>query len=136
VWNRCGAVSYYAHEVNKNVSEVVAENGEVVAHYEYTPFGAFSVQHGASAMSNPWRFASEVAEDETATIYYNYRHYEPVVGRWLRRDPLDEIESCMVYCIWNNNVNHVDCLGLMTWSYSGHSEKFDFTDEEVEETRK
>ncbi|MGN0854166.1 MAG: hypothetical protein ACI4R9_01450 [Kiritimatiellia bacterium] len=32
------------------------------------------------AASNPWRFSSEYAEDDTATVYYNYRHYEPVMG--------------------------------------------------------
>ena len=84
------STSYYTHDGNKNVSEVVAENGNIAAHYEYAPFGAVSTQCGAAAESNPWRFSSEYAEDETSTIYYNYRHYEPVIGKWLSRDPIEE----------------------------------------------
>ena len=90
VWN-CGAsVAYYAHDGNKNVSEVVAENDDVAAHYEYAPFGTVTAQRGASAASNPWRFSSEYDEDDTATAYYNYRHYESMTGRWMSRDPIEE----------------------------------------------
>ena len=79
-------MSFYTHDGNKNVSEVVAENGDMSAHYEYAPFGAVIAQRGASAAANPWRFSSEYAEDDTATVYYNYRHYEPETGRWMSRD--------------------------------------------------
>ena len=54
------------------------------------PFAVIAFARGASAAVNPWRFSSEYAEDETATVYYNYRHYEPVTGRWMRRDPIGE----------------------------------------------
>ena len=30
------------------------------------------------------------ADDALGLVYYNYRHLEPVTGRWLRRDPLLE----------------------------------------------
>ena len=86
VWNSNGIMSFYTHDGNKNVSEVVAENGDMSAHYEYAPFGAVIAQRGASAAANPWRFSSESAEDDTATVYYNYRHYEPETGRWMSRD--------------------------------------------------
>ena len=84
------STSYYTHDGNKNVSEVVSENGETITHYDYAPFGAVTARHGAAAVSNPWRFSSEYAEDDTATVYYNYRHYEPLRGRWLSRDPIAE----------------------------------------------
>ena len=41
-----GGGGYYTHDGNKNVSEVVAENGNIVAHYEYAPFGEVAVQRG------------------------------------------------------------------------------------------
>ena len=84
------STSYYVHDGNKNVSDVVADNGDIAAHYEYAPFGAVIAQRGASAAANPWRFSSEHAEDDTATVYYNYRHYEPVMGRWMSRDNIHE----------------------------------------------
>ena len=111
-WQRGTSVAYYTHDGNKNVSEVIASNNDVAAHSEYAPFGALTVSRGASAADNPWRFSSEYAEDDTATVYYNYRHYEPVTGRWLQRDPID------VFClyVWCDNKpcnpSGVDVLGL------------------------
>ena len=89
VWNH-SALNYYTHDGNKNVSEVIAENGDTEAHYEYAPFGAVIAQRGASAAANPWRFSSECTDNTLGIAYYNYRHYEPIVGKWTSRDPLGE----------------------------------------------
>ena len=109
-WQRGNSAAYYVVDGNKNVSEVVDSDGSLAAHYEYAPFGAVILQRGESAATNPWRFSSEYAEDDTATVYYNYRHYEPVMGRWMRRDPVFEDISEYLYC--NNKVGIVDFLGL------------------------
>ena len=62
--------------------------------------------------SAPWRFSSEYAEDDTATVYYNYRHYEPVTGRWMQRDPIGESGGLGLYCFVQNLPNGcVDSLG-------------------------
>ena len=107
VWQCGNSVEYYTHDGNKNVSEVVAENGDVAAHYEYAPFGAIVAQRGTTASDNPWRFSNEYADDDTGTVYYNYRHYEPVTGRWLRRDILHPIA-----CLNPYGFKHFDFLGL------------------------
>ena len=119
VWNSSTSqpfnfsTSYYTHDSNKNVSEVVAANGVITAHYEYAPFGAVLGMHGESASLNPWRFSCEYAEDDSATIYYNYRHYEPVNGRWLSRDPIGETGGLDLYCLLANSVNQrIDKIGL------------------------
>ena len=94
---------YYTHDGNKNVSEIVAENGDVATHYEYAPFGAVIAQCGVSVAANPWRFSSEFAEDDTATVYYNYRHYEPVMGRWMSRDRIEERGGVKLYAAFEND---------------------------------
>ena len=109
-WQRGNSAAYYTHDGNKNVSEVVAIDNDIAAHYEYAPFGALTVSRGASAVPNPWRFSSEYAEDDTATVYYNYRHYEPVMGRWMGRDPLDESSIPLLYG-YSNRMN-LDYLGM------------------------
>ena len=135
-WLRGNSVAYYTHDGDKNVSEVIARNGDVAAHYVYAPFGSAIAQCGASAASNPWRFSSEFAEDDTATVYYNFRHYEPLTGRWLVCDPV----YSMHYLIWRvvvfrstrcsenlysyvgNALNaHYDKLGLARFSPLGHN---------------
>jgi len=101
------------------VSEVIAANGDVAAHYEYAPFGAVTARSGASVAANPWRFSSEYAEDDTATVYYNYRHYEPVTGRWITRDSIEERGGINLMEMVGNRVAFaVDVLGLgWTWRY-------------------
>ena len=118
VWNSLSIqpfdilTSYYTRDGNKNISEVAAENGDIAAHYEYTPFGAVIAQSGTSAASNPWRFSSEYAEDDTATVYYNYRHYEPVMGKWLSRDPVMEQGGPNLNCFVSNEIGReIDRLG-------------------------
>ena len=111
------STSYYTHDGNKNVSEVVGAHSDVVAHYEYAPFGAVTAQRGASAAANPWRFSSEYAEDDTATVYCNYRHYNVVDGRWLCRDILQELGSLSLYLyVANGAINQADLLGLVSLS--------------------
>ena len=124
VWNYGPSSAYYAHDGNKNVSEVVEENGNIAAHYEYAPFGAVTMQSGVSSAANPWRFSSEYAENDTMTVYYNYRHYEPVSGRWLRRDKIQERGGVGLYVFCGNCVLwHVDSKGLKCsiTIYAGHS---------------
>ena len=67
-WIRANSSAFYTHDGNKSVSEVVDVEGSVSAHYEYAPFGAVISQLGSTAAANPWRFSSESAEDDTATV--------------------------------------------------------------------
>ena len=104
-------VAYYAHDGNKNVSEVVVAHDDVAAHYEYAPFGAIIMRRGACAMENPWRFSSEFADDLLGLVYYNYRYYDPMSGRWLRKDRVGEIGGVNLYSFVNNSLMNLDCLG-------------------------
>ena len=104
---------YYTHDGNKNVRDVIASDGAFAAHYEYAPFGAVVAQSGESAAANPWRFSSEFANDDTATTYYNYRHYEPIMGRWTSRDPIEEIGGANLFIfVANNVISQNDNIGL------------------------
>ena len=81
--------AFLLHDGNKNVTDVVTVGpfNEPVAHYDYAPFGAVTAT-GARALTNPFRFSSEFHDDTLALVYYNYRHYNPLSGRWLGRDQL------------------------------------------------
>ena len=112
-WMRGNSAAYYTHDGNKNVSEVIASDGAMGAHYEYEPFGAITVQSGASSVANPWRFSSEHGDDNLGLLYYNYRHYDPVVGRWGCPDPLYESMLGYAFC-QNNGLRFIDLLGLQS----------------------
>jgi RHS repeat-associated protein len=111
VWNSDNSTSFYTHDGNKNVSEVIVSNSTVVAHYEYAPFGSTTVHCGEYAVANPWRFSSEYGEDESATVYYNYRHADPIAGRWLSRDAVDRELEPNVFAFINNRLIGWDVLG-------------------------
>ena len=110
---------FYTFDGNKNVSELVhfeSRNG-IAAHYDYAPFGTVTRVVNASAISvrnfhleNPFRFSSEYHDDTLGLVYYNYRHYNPIDGRWCGRDP--KIDEYYLFCD-NNSTNKFDFRGLM-----------------------
>ena len=108
-----GTAYIYAHDANKNVSELVnARTGETAAHYDYSAFGKTLVAAGFLRNRNPFRFSSEYVDDATGLTYYNWRHYDPVHGRWLSEDPIEESDDLNLYgFVGNSVVDFIDVLG-------------------------
>ncbi len=108
-----GMTYYYIVDGNKNVRALIDSSGNVLAEYDYTPFGRINGQSGTYASTNPFRFSSEYHDDETGLVYYNYRYYSPELGRWTKRDPIGEIDGKNVYgMIGNNAIYYYDIYGL------------------------
>ena len=107
-----GTVNYYYQtDANKNIGQLVDGSGNIVAKYEYSPFGKITAQSGAYADANPFRFSSEYFDAETGLVYYNYRYYSPECGRWIKRDMIVERGGYNLYVIYNF-INKTDYLGL------------------------
>ena len=114
---------FYFHDGNKNVSDLVSYQSVrgVPAHYEYAPFGALTDATTNTAFTafnaattNPFRFSSEYADAALGLVYYNYRHYEPVTGRWLSRDPLNVWRNINIMSFSDNNpLACSDMFGLL-----------------------
>jgi RHS repeat-associated protein len=49
------------------------------------------------AKANPFRFSTKYQDDETDLLYYGYRYYSASIGRWLNRDPLQELGGLNIY---------------------------------------
>jgi len=79
---------------------------------------------------NCFTFSSEHYDEELALFYYNYRHYNPELGSWLSRDPIEEEGGLNLYKMVDNSpINLVDLLGERGWPtffacYIGVSENF------------
>ena len=59
VYDVASEKAYYYHtDANKNVTELSHENRNVVAHYEYSPFGSLTKGTGDYASVNPFRKSS------------------------------------------------------------------------------
>ncbi|MBC7077604.1 MAG: hypothetical protein H5T92_04775, partial [Synergistales bacterium] len=82
-------VSFPVYDGNGNVMGLVsADDGAVVAQYEYGPFAEPLRAAGPLAAENPFRFSTKYTDPETGLLYYGYRYYSPSLGRWLSRDPV------------------------------------------------
>ena len=116
-----GTPYLYTHDANKNVSELVnARTGETAAHYDYSAFGKTLIAAGFLRNRNPFRFSSEYVDDATGLTYYNWRHYDPVHGRWISEDPIGEKGGLNLYGFSNNNgVSNFDINGC-DWSFSSN----------------
>ena len=92
--------------------------GTKAAEYVYDPFGRLLSSTGELAEINPFRFSSEYHDDETGLVYYNYRYYSPELGRWIKRDPIEEEGGVNLYAmVGNNPVSYWDRTGLDRWYY-------------------
>jgi RHS repeat-associated protein len=63
--------------------------------------------------ANPFRFSTKYTEMESGLVYYGMRYYSPDLGRWLSRDPIEELGGLNLYGFSiNNPVSYFDFLGL------------------------
>ena len=135
------------YDANGNVSEYIDESGELVAHYDYSPFGETLIESGDLASTFTHRFSTKPWCPVTGLYEYQMRKYRPEIGRWLSRDPVDESFSILLlnflsilhstqfvrqhpffsakYAFVLNNCNLVDVLGEQPRDkYYGLPERF------------
>jgi len=106
----------YFHDALGSVGQVLdlaapTAGAAMVAKYEYDPYG--NQTNVAGGYDQPFRFSGKYHDAETGLGYWGYRYYNPVLGRWINRDPLGELGGLNLYAYVNNNAtNNVDYLGL------------------------
>jgi RHS repeat-associated protein len=103
-----GQLHFPAYNGNGNIMALLrAETGAaatVDAAYEYDPFGRTVRATGPTALSNPFRFSTKFTDEETGLVYYGYRYYDPMLGRWVNRDPIEERGGRNLYRMCTNNI--------------------------------
>ena len=128
----------YHYDGNGNVTELTDNSGNVVATYRYTAFGQLRSSSGSAAEANDYRFSTKPFDATSECYYYGYRYYDPMMGRWLNRDPILEfsLEQTFLFnlifkinwndqqpnikyspdaynVVQNNTICFVDLLGLI-----------------------
>jgi RHS repeat-associated protein len=106
---------FYSLDHLGSIREVTDGGGNVRASYAYDPYGRQTKQNGD--LDAEFAFTMMFWATETAGFNLTkFRAYDPVTGRWLSRDPLDNAEVSQgvnLYTYVNNNpVNLIDPLGL------------------------
>jgi RHS repeat-associated protein len=125
---------WFLYDANGNVGQILdatdhdpVSNLRIAAHYEYDPYGnlilidndrneldgTLDTADDGYANDNPIRFSTKWFDAEISLYYYGYRYYSPELGRWLSRDPIEELGGLNLYTfIYNDPSNFVDFLGL------------------------
>lgn len=102
------------YDANGNITSYVDVNGNVAAQYKYSAFGEIISQSGESFTH---LFSTKPYCPTTGLIEYQFRKYDPVLGRWLSRDPIEEAGGLNLYAFCENNLcNNYDFNGFETYS--------------------
>ena len=79
-------------------------------HVSYSPFGANV--YGLAARG--WGFSGKMAFNNLGIINFGSRFYDPHLGRWLTRDPLQERDGINLYSyVANSPVSYLDPFGTL-----------------------
>ena len=120
---------YYQIIATAQASAESTITGQVSASYEYDAFGrevratgptvpASNTPPGLTAGASfadalPFHFSTKFTDQESGLNYYGYRFYDPLDGRWLNRDPIEEEGGINMYnFVRNSSLNRVDIVGL------------------------
>ena len=100
----------YGIDLTKNVCEVFGSTGYITTVYTYTPFGEVTA---TGSLTQTIQWSSEVWDGELGMVYYNWRYYNTMQGRWISRDKsitLFDILNLYKYSS-NSPCCHTDTLG-------------------------
>ncbi len=96
-----------------NIREVLTTSGTIAARYDYTPYQG-PVKIGTSTVNPTFLTIGAYYHHEGSGLELAlYRAYDPVLGRWLSRDPIEEEGGINMYgYIRNRPSGGRDALGL------------------------
>jgi RHS repeat-associated protein len=107
------------YDANGNITAYADEQGVIVAEYVYDAYGGTIAKTGIMADAFTHRFSTKYYDAETGLYYYGYRFYDPVMHRWLNRDPIEEEGGLNLYAFCGNSgMNMFDVMGLRWLKHS------------------
>ena len=119
----------YGWDLTKNIWEAYTTTGYISTAYTYTAYGQVTA---SGSITQPIQWSSEYNDTELALVYYNYRHYNSVDGRWLGRDALKEeitrnnlysyVDNACIKTIDYIGLKQIECTVVIIW---GHGYRVD-----------
>jgi RHS repeat-associated protein len=108
---------YPIYDGNGNIEAYLDSNGAPAAIYQYDAFGNILSGGGKGDVLEQakfsHRFSTKYQDLETALLYYGYRYYHTLLGRWLNRDPIGEEGGLNLQgMVGNDPLSMVDAFGL------------------------
>jgi RHS repeat-associated protein len=117
------AVYHYHANGSFSVAALTDANGVVVERYAYSAYGeplildaTATTVRPASVVGNRYLFTGREWDHATATYHYRARAYDPRLGRFLSRDPLDYAAGMSLYeYVGGRPLDGLDPSGLIAW---------------------
>ncbi len=116
---------YYTHDHLGSIREVMASNGTTIESvYSYSPWGEITKISG-NGVESDFLYTGHFYHNSSNLHLTRYRAYDPELGRWLSRDPLEfnlgfpaeflpEGSNLYAY-VGNNPANYTDKDGQFAW---------------------
>jgi RHS repeat-associated protein len=106
-----GTPYFYSRDHLGSIREMTDSTGTVVARYDYDSYGQSTTVTGTNKLD--FNFTGFYRHAKSNLDLATYRAYDPDLGRWLSRDPIEEAGGLNLYAYaLNNAVRYVDTLGL------------------------
>lgn len=111
-----GQAGYYYYNGHGDVTSVKRADGTVLNAYDYDIWG--NILSSTESMSNPFKYTSEIYDEETGFYYLRARYYDPSIGRFINEDTyegqIDNPLSLNLYTyVHNNPLRYSDPSGHM-----------------------
>ena len=108
-----GTVLHYHHDQLGSTRALTNASGAVVASFTYDPYGRLAAKTGTA--TTPLGFAGQYTDAETGFQYLRARYYDPAMGQFLTRDPLEALTREAYGYAAGNPINLTDPSGLAPW---------------------
>jgi RHS repeat-associated protein len=112
-------LEWYHKNYLDHVYAVSDDSGNLDEHYRYTAFGEVTIYNGSGTIKASTQINNQIMWNTrrldvvTGYYLYKYRHYDPQLGRWPSRDPIEEDGGVNLYTfVGNSPINNWDKLGL------------------------
>ena len=108
---RGGSFFYYHADGLGSITAITDQNRNVVQRYSYDSFG---VPKYTETFRNSFMYTGREWDKETGLYYYRARYYDPVVGRFIQKDPIGFRGGINLYSyVGQNPINYTDPSGLI-----------------------
>jgi len=108
---------YSLNDKNFDVVAIADTSGTILQRYVTTPYGqtrAYSASYGSPTGNYDWEFIFQGLRRDLSNefIYNRHRDLDPLLGRFLQRDPLGYVDGANLYSAYHVMWNGVDPRGM------------------------
>lgn len=106
-----GTNYYYLKDHLGTIMEMVDSSGNIQAKYQFDPYGRAKKHQGS--LESDFQYAGYYFHTQSKLNLTLTRAYNSELGRWINRDPIEELAGINLYqYVWNNPLSFLDPLGL------------------------